>query len=625
MASLRILDSSASNVNRSRLGHPRIALALVSICGVGCLQESSGSGFLDVEIAAESIVATVERRPASDEAPTLTFETCKISGFLDLSYRTISRPIIFKNCIFSDPIDLSHTTCKYLVFIDCAAVSLKGIGIHATGVVVSKGSTFPGGVFLGGSTISDNLVIDGAEIGSNKEGTSLSAVGSTISGSVVLRGGAQFFGTVNFDLADIGGDLKIRAPCTLSASKTKSASLRGAKIRGELLLGDKVSGRSCVTFSGKAIINRCVVGGAIGINGRFESPSPGEPVFVADSCSANRIYAAKCEFDGSVSFGGADVTKDFHVTKCKFELEEGQAFNLAAMTAQNVYLADCVVSGGGIFAFGVTSTYDLRLSNITFGITPKRDARVDLRSAKIGEHLDMAALAPPAVLDLTGTRVGYRFSPPKSGGEGTKFILSDVECHIFDIRDVDWSSFGEIKLNSLRYSSLVPAQHFGSSYMSLLEDLGQEAAFLEWANSLEKMGEDPSKVLKKMEYVRWESEWNCPMINQIVPLILNARFHLGGILIAAISVFVAGWFFVYRYRSQLLPTGDGEKVTLGRRQSFVYAADRFFPLTNLHLEDKFRPSGATGSFLLAIFSLAGWFFATLFVIAITTALKNVSG
>lgn len=131
----------------------------------------------------------------------------KIEGELNLEYATVSVPLIFESCYFTESLILNKSKLRELQLKGSYVRGIRAEEMRVEGsVFLSDGFKAFGEVILRRAAIGGQIDCSGGEF--NNEGkTAINANAATIAASVSLRNGFKAFGEVNLCGASIGGQL----------------------------------------------------------------------------------------------------------------------------------------------------------------------------------------------------------------------------------------------------------------------------------------------------------------------------------------------------------------------------------------------------------------------------------
>ena len=155
---------------------------------------------------------------------------------MDLAWAKVPFPILASNCVFNDPIDLTHSR---LFFLSLSGSSTKVVAADSAafenGVFLSNGFKAKGSVILKNATIRGDLDCTGGEFVGNDKTPALNADGANIDGAVFLRNDFKAKGAVIFRGAKIKGTLNCVAGDFVGNGQTPALNVNGAYIQNGIL------------------------------------------------------------------------------------------------------------------------------------------------------------------------------------------------------------------------------------------------------------------------------------------------------------------------------------------------------------------------------------------------------
>ena len=317
----------------------------------------------------------------------LRISGAKIEGELNLEYATISVPLIFESCVFTEPLILQKSKLRELQMQGSYVSGIKAAEMHVeSSVFLSDCFKAVGEVILRGASIGGLLSCIGGEF-SNEGGTAIQADAATISASVFLSNSFKAVGEVILLGASIGG--------ALSCIGGEFSNQGGTAINaGAATITASVYLRNGFKAVGEVILRRVSIGGQLDCS-ESEFSNQGKTAINADAAkiTADVFLCDGFKAEGEVILRRASIGGQLDCSGGEFSNQDGTAINAGAVTIA----ADVFLSNG---------LRDLRLNNVPIkfwtmllnidclaGIlflrkSLKAVGMVNLRGASIGGQLD---------------------------------------------------------------------------------------------------------------------------------------------------------------------------------------------------------------------------------------------
>jgi hypothetical protein len=233
-----------------------------------------------------SVVAALLRgvRPAQPgEASGLRLRGALVTGALDLTYATVTAPVLFQECVFDEVPDLTCATTRGIQIVSCELPGFTARLLRAEGNLDFHDSVVRGQLGLVRATITGELRLNGARL-LNPDGWALFAGGLVVESAV------------------FGSFPRERHPGEASTICEGGLRLNGARLKGGLFLGGVQVRRP----GGVALFGENMV-----VSGRM---------FCGDGFAAEgSVQMPHARVDGALSFAGATV-HDLSLTNAVVEV-----------------------------------------------------------------------------------------------------------------------------------------------------------------------------------------------------------------------------------------------------------------------------------------------------------------
>lgn len=325
-----------------------------------------------------------------------------ISGKLDLSFVTVPFPLRFRNCSFSDPIDLSGARLSDL--------SLDGSRTHA---IIADSVTIAGAISLArhfhacsevraiGADIRGSLTCTDATF-DNPTGDALVVDGATVRGDIMLDDGFRSKGTVRLLGASIGGGLY----CSNAAFENDTGwalSLDGATVHGDIFFDAGMSAAGEVRLLGASVGGQLLCSGGV-----FNNPDGDALSADGATVRGDVFFDAGFRASGTVRVPGADIRGSLYCSGGAFERPKGGALGAQrAKVGGSVFLDEGFRAQGAVRLSGASIGANLECSGGTFAHSTENPDALRADGVTVGGDvlLDNRFCAT-GVVGLTGAEVG---------------------------------------------------------------------------------------------------------------------------------------------------------------------------------------------------------------------------
>ncbi|NQV37586.1 MAG: hypothetical protein HQ509_06240 [Candidatus Marinimicrobia bacterium] len=278
----------------------------------------------------------------------------RFDGLLDLSYCSVTYPLMFINSVFTDNLILLNAEL-FLLYLSGSTIQ----SIYANGLIVKKNLAFNDGF----KAIKEVWLLD-AQVGAgincqngkfiNKGGIAFAADRILVEGGVNLNDGFSAFGEIRFNGAIINGDMNCKNGSFINPLGM-ALNLSGITITKNLFINDGFYAE------GSIVLTSGNVGGSINC-GNAKLINKGGYTINGDQCNVG---------------GSIQLHEGFN--------SEGELRLQFANVGGNLEAANCLLSNPGgfsLFAEGITVAKNIHLRD---NFVSK--GKVDISSAKIGNNL----------------------------------------------------------------------------------------------------------------------------------------------------------------------------------------------------------------------------------------------
>jgi hypothetical protein len=591
----------------------------------------------------------------------LQLKGAKILSLLDLEDSHIECPLRLINCIIEEKMILDRGKYKLLDFTGSHTESIQADSIQVQhDFLMCDGFKANGEVGLYDANIGGSLDCIAGEF-ENRGGVALNGDRLTTKGSIFISSGFKAKGEVRLPGANIGCDLDCRegefqnpdgVALSCDGLTTKSdvylmkgykaqgaVRLLGANIGGNLecdggdfenpdgvaLFGDYLTTKGAVFLRngfkarGEVRLLGTYIDGFLDcVGGEFENPH-------GDALSADRIITKGSIFlrdgfkaNGDVRLIGANIGGDLECDGGEFNNPNGDAFSGDGLTTKgSVYLGNGFIAKGAVRLPGAHIGGDLNCSGGEFENTGGKALYGNL--LKVEGSLVWRGLAkkPKGLINLDNTSLANldddENSWPEPGnlnidglvyGQMTSHVKADSKSRLrwLDLRNPD-------NLNVQPYEQLIRI----FKQMGLRED-ARDVAIAKQKVIRKKLSGIPrlwSSILDVTISYGYQPE-------KVIVLFILPIIMLGSIVFA--GAFRAG---------VMEPTANLEELS-GKSLIFDpvgYSLDVFLPIVDLHQESAWEPNadikyGIIFQYYMYFHILAGWFFTTLAVAAVTGLVRS---
>ncbi len=607
----------------------------------------------------------------------------RITGVVNLAFAQIPSPLLFVDCRFDAVPSLDDATLPVLMFRGChlpglsaQRTTIKGNvfldqGFTATGAVefmsatiggeltceggtfnnpegdalTAQGAAIKGGVFLkGGFTATGAVGFNGATIGSqlicengtfnNPEGNAINAQGASIEGGVFLTDGSTATGTVNFNGAAIGGQLSCE-DSTLNNPEDFALTAQGAIIKGGVFL------RGCFIATGMVDFMGATISGQLTCkDGTFNNPE-GDAINAQGASIEGDVFLTDgFTATGTVDFNGSTISGQLFCKDGTFNNPEGDAINAQGASIEgDVFLTGGFTATGAVKFNGATIVGQLDCNNGTFA--NEKGFAFDMESATVQSTFVWKPSKPPVGL----------------------IDLSHAHVKVLDDNLARWPMDGRLILDGFVYGELSPvAEHKAGLRLAWIRgqfnpnDTFTPRPYEQLIKVLRAMGHDRDArevAVGKQEDLRNSNtlSWRAWSWNWLLGKLVGHGYRpwralgwAGGFILLGTVLF--GWADsqqVMRPSKERITMSDNYRIGLNQDHAiiwwppdypefnaFVYSADVFLPIVDLHQEAYWLPTRVDGNavwsrryeIFLWFFIAAGWVITTIGVVGLTGIVKK---
>jgi len=500
-----------------------------------------------------------------------------------------------------------YLDCSGGKFENPGGVALNGAGLTTKGsVVLSAGFKAKGEVRLPGADIGGSLDCHRGEF-ENPGGYALSGDRLTAKGSVFLREGFKAKGEVRLPGANIGGNLECDGG---EFENPGGKALNGDRLttKGSVFLRDEFKAKGEVRLLGANI------GGVLDCKGgEFENPGgkalSGDGLTTKGSVHLREGFKAK----GEVSLLGADIGGNLACDGGEFENPVGDALS-----------GDRLTTKGSVF--------------LTEGFKAKGEVR--LPGADIGGNLECAGgeFENPDGKALNGDNVKVDGSFVWRGLRKKPIgILSLENAHLANLDDDknSWPKSGNLDIDGLVYGPLtsrVPADSKSRlRWLNLRnpENLNVQP-YEQLISVFRQMGlrDDARHVaIARQKAIRKQLKGISRLWSWILDVTISYGYRPEKVILLFIIPIILLGSFVFKGADivgAIEPAGSLKNMLFN---PVAYSLDVFLPIVDLHQESAWTlnasvKGGIYFQYYMVFHILAGWFFTTLAVAAVTGLVRS---
>lgn len=334
--------------------------------------------------------------PTPGKIVMLHLRAAHITGRLELQYSKLACPVIFEDCSFDLPINLSHSNTATISFQGSRlnALNLEGAVVNGDLNCVNVEAK---SVTAHGAQISGQLWMNNARL-LNKDGFALDAPDMTVSGGMYCRDGFRAEGGVNLWGASIGSNLEF-VDATLSNSDGHALRGQHLTVKADVDCSNGFRSIGLINLFGAQIGGQLWMSRAHLANNQDYYAFSAPQIKIAGGMYCRGGFRA----EGGVNLWGASIGAGLEFNGAILNYPQGHALRAPHLTV----MADVSCANG----FTAIGNIDLTSSRI-YGRLSFRGAalahpgfRLDCADARIGT-LDLQSLtAPPAKVDLHGSEI----------------------------------------------------------------------------------------------------------------------------------------------------------------------------------------------------------------------------
>jgi hypothetical protein len=541
----------------------------------------------------------------------------RIDGNIDLNHAVIRFPLNAESCAFNGDISAKFARLQMFRLANCSVRLLDFEGIHVSRSIL-LGGTVAEAIVLLNAVIDGNLECDAARlIGAEIVGCdriALNAEGAKISGRVFLSNALVERGEVRFLGATIGGSLECDG-ARLVNPKGETLDADGVRINGRAFL------RNGFKSEGMVDLTEATIGGSLECEGA-QLINPNGRALRADRVRINgnvvfrKVVTAEGEADfraeGEVRFVGATIIGNLECDGAQFINRNGRALDADTATISgNIFLRNGLRADGSINLVGANVGVSLTCTNASFS----DNAALDLRAAKAAVLRD------------------DEFSWPS---EGNLFLDGFSYDRIADEAPVD--AGGRVKwLQRQSRNRFLPQPY--EQLASVLRNMGHDG---EARRVMIEKNRDHARYLGEYggngRFFLGDWWW----LNVFGPLSGYGYAPMRAFYISLVWIVLGYVLFKKGYSGPgqlILPIdqkayvkdGAGKIVLKNGRRTFseeypefnalFYSLESFMPFLKLDQALNWAPRGFLRIYL-RVHIIAGWFFTTLWVGAVTGLVKS---
>ncbi len=319
----------------------------------------------------------------------LRISGAKIEGELNLEYATVSVPLIFESCNFTEPLILNKSKLRELQMQYSYVSGIQAEEMRVEGsVFLSDGFKAVGEVNLRGVSIGGQLACIRGEF-RNEGGTAIQAAVAKIAADVFLRNGFKAVGEVNLIRASIGGQLACSGGEFSNQGQT-AIDANGAAIAADVFLCDKFKAVGEVNLCGASI------GGQLDCSGS-EFSNEERTAIQADAATiaASVFLCYGFKAVGEVNLLQASIGGNIRCTGGQFLNEMRSALDAEGATI-----------GGSVFLGGKFNNSQFQAKGKMIFLNASIDDRFELESIESNNLADiLCPRKPPTILDIRFAKV----------------------------------------------------------------------------------------------------------------------------------------------------------------------------------------------------------------------------
>lgn len=510
----------------------------------------------------------------------------RITGFLDLSHVTLPGQVVFEDCLFEEPIDLTSAEGTSLIIRNAAVP-----GMHAKGMRLRGDLEYidvcSGAVDLFGANIGGQLWLTGTTVTADTADWAISAPSLVVAGGLYGRG-LIAEGGVNLWGADIGASLELDA-ARLTADGRAALRADNLTVRLDMRLSGPLVVDGGIDMFGASIGGQLWLADAqIGAgNAGWAINAPGLTV-------SGGMYAHRLTTRGGVNLWGADIGAGIELDGATLTAEHGPALRAPGLSVNgDIHLtAGCTVTGQTDLS-DTTVTGTLTITDTT--LISARQPTLNLTAA----HLTTVRLGTihghDLGVDLRGATITTLHDEPES-----------------------WPQ--TLWLDRLSYTNLLPYLPGTHRLRWLGRDLeaGRPDAYQQLAGFYRRAGQDhEARTVLLAKHRRLRRELALPA--KLWGYLQDTLVGYGYRPIRAFTWLTALIATLAAYTTLQPP--QPASTSSPSFNPLAYAADVVLPILNLGQEQTYQPTGP-GQWIAWTATLTGWILTTAVLTAATRTIAR---
>lgn len=563
-------------------------------------------------VRAKAIVAILRAEPRPGHHSRLTLCGARITGSLDLSHARIEHPIIFRDCVFEEPIVLADARVGALSLDGSSFPGIDGRNLEVDGDLGLSGVSSSRTVTLTGAHLHRALRLPGARL-QHGEGqqVALDADHLVVDGGIAANDGFEAWGTVTMAGARVSGSVRLDG-ATITAGPGRKHAFFG----DGMTVGHDFNAQR-LTAEGEVRLVDVTIDSTLELHGATLA-SPGAVALRLDRAEiASSLY---CD-DGFAATGevcaiGAHVKGSVYLNNATLGTPTVTP-GLVAPTGVALRLVRTRIDGdfGCWEGFVGHGTFDLARSSVAgeCGLLTTElkgyPAAANLSNAQF-TTLQLRGEPPPGYLDFTSAKADF-FKDSAAYWQRGDVILDGFEYRSIEMKWVTVTQREQWLGRAMQASRRKPGGDHDGYLPQPYEQL---------AAAYRRAGDDPAarriqlaKYRQRDRVTPWR-RWYSKLWNFVQDVVIGYGYRPLRAFLWLVGLFALG-VVLFRYFSTPFWIASGNR-TFTLSDSAGYTLDLLLPASALQERDVWQSANGLGEVAAASLVVFGWVLtATVFAAA----------
>lgn len=375
-------------------------------------------------------------------AAPIRIEGRRVVGGLDLSHRCVTRPVIFRRCVFDTPIDLSNAHLRFLSFEECEAPGVSAVHIDVDGDLKLTRVCVTGLVKLDGARVKHELHLEHTTIQSTC-GVNPASTSSAADAELLDIDGAVVQGDVIADALSVAGRMSIRAArisggLTLTNSKigvdegSLALDASGTEVMGKI----DANGLRCIgsvriiDVSAQVLKLRCAQIRATGRAVDMDRLRVAGSLFFDEGAKvAGAITAIGIDVGGSAYFAGSNLCVPSSMSEPDappaLRIERGHIKGDLVLCEKRGLRSD-----GGVSIDGLRVDGRLRMDDATLLGGGREGRAFSAQRTRIASHVNAAGLTISGVVDFSDAKIDGNLELTQAHSDQANSVVRARRAHV---------------------------------------------------------------------------------------------------------------------------------------------------------------------------------------------------